>query len=149
MRRHRWAGRALRLLVVGFLVLPLLGYFAPVASAHTQIVSVDGGCATQSGEWTVTWTIASDPGYGPMTVVVTLDGVDISSSFDPQPIPDPGSRSVTVHYPLSDLSTHVLHTTATWSRDGFTRSLNRSIDLLCGAGRCVGVGVAWGVFVEW
>jgi hypothetical protein len=129
MRDHTWVGRVLRVVAVVAMVVPFIGYFAPVASAHTQILSVSGACNAQTQMWDVTWTIASDPGYGPMSVYVELDGSDITSSFAPQPIPDPGSLSTVVHYDLSDTGTHTLFTQATWSRDGFTRTLSKSIDL--------------------
>ena len=130
MRKHTWAGRALRALFVGILVLPLLGYFAPTASAHHPILSVDAGCSIQSGEWTVTWTVANGD-WSDRTM--TVDKVDYSdgqlSNIAVGLILGPNEfTSDTVHYLLSDTSVKTLTVRADWS-DGGPQDVVASLSL--------------------
>jgi len=129
MGGNSWGRRALRISMVTLLVVPIVGYFAAPASAHAQDVSVSGVCNADTQQWDITWTITNDRGYGPATITALLDGVDVSSTLDPQPIPDAGRRTVVSHYSLDDLGTHTMRTTAKWSRDGYIRTVRESIDL--------------------
>jgi hypothetical protein len=77
MRTHTWAGRVMRTLGVGFLVLSLLGYFASAASAchvRSVSVSVSPGACTWNGESSETpVTVVIDPESG-ATVTITGPG---------------------------------------------------------------------------
>ena len=58
MRDHTWAGRALRAILVVVMVLPLIGYFAPAASAHHPELAARPACQDE-GRVTVDYTATS------------------------------------------------------------------------------------------
>ena len=130
MRDHTRAGRALRALLVVVMVLPLIGYFAPAASAHHPILSVDGICNPEAGEWEITWTVANGNWSGR---TMTVDQVDYSDNqltdIKPGLVLGPdATESDTVWYPLSDLGVKTLTVRADWS-DGGTQNVTRSLSI--------------------
>ena len=141
MRKHTWAGRALRAVVVGILVLPLLGYFAPTASAHHPILSVDAGCTVESGEWTVTWTVANGDWSGRTMTVDQVDYPDgqLSNIAVGLTLGPNAFTSDTVHYPLSDTGVKTLTVRGDWSSGGPQNVVNSlSLDLgTLDSSRCV------------
>ncbi|NOY54528.1 MAG: hypothetical protein GXP34_00895 [Actinobacteria bacterium] len=130
MRDHTWAGQALRAILVVVLVVPLIGYFAPAASAHHPILSVDAGCSAESGEWEITWTVANGNWSGR---VMTVDQVTYSDSLLTDikhglVLGPNATESDTVSYSLSDSGVKTLTVKADWS-DGGPQHVSRSLSI--------------------